>query len=185
MKKVFLALIFAAACAFGASAQKFALVDMEYILKNIPAYEMANEQLNQVSTRWQKEVETKAKEAETLYKNYQADMVFLTDEQKKKKEEESFDFDSEDGEEKATRNYVPLNFEKAGEKVTVFVSKAGDVFEKTVDMVKQKVSGANAEDDDYVLDEGDDDFDVESLDLDDETPVAVVEDILADDTDAQ
>ena len=80
MKKVFLALIFAAACAFGASAQKFALVDMEYILKNIPAYEMANEQLNQVSTRWQKEVETKAKEAETLYKNYQADMVFLTDE---------------------------------------------------------------------------------------------------------
>ena len=88
MKKVFLALIFAAACAFGASAQKFALVDMEYILKNIPAYEMANEQLNQVSTRWQKEVETKAKEAETLYKNYQADMVFLTDEQKKKKEDE-------------------------------------------------------------------------------------------------
>lgn len=88
MKKVFLALIFAAACAFGASAQKFALVDMEYILKNIPAYEMANEQLTQVSTRWQKEVETKAKEAETLYKNYQADMVFLTDEQKKKKEEE-------------------------------------------------------------------------------------------------
>lgn len=105
---------------------------------------------------------------------------------KKKKEEEAFDFDSEDGDsEGASRKYVPLNFEKAGEKVTVFVSKAGDVFEKTVDMVKQKVSGANAEDDDYVLDEGDDDFDVESLDLDDETPVAVVEDILADDTDAQ
>ena len=88
MKKVFLALIFAAACAFGASAQKFALVDMEYILKNIPAYEMANEQLNQLSQRWQKEVEAKFKEAETVYKNYQADMVFLTDEQKKKKEEE-------------------------------------------------------------------------------------------------
>lgn len=105
---------------------------------------------------------------------------------KKKKEEEAFDFDSEDGDSEGTsRKYVPLNFEKAGEKVTVFVSKAGDVFEKTVDMVKQKVSGANTEDDDYVLDEGDDDFDVESLDLDDETPVAVVEDILADDTDAQ
>ena len=105
---------------------------------------------------------------------------------KKKKEEEAFDFDSEDGDsEGTTRKYVPLNFEKAGEKVTVFVSKAGDVFEKTVDMVKQKVTGSNAEDDDYVLDEGDDDFDVESLDLDDETPVAVVEDILADDTDAQ
>ena len=104
---------------------------------------------------------------------------------KKKKEEESFDFDSEDGEEKATRNYVPLNFEKAGEKVTVFVSKAGDVLEKTVDMVKQKVSGTSTETEDDYLGEGDEDFDVESLDLDDETPVEVVEDILSDDTDTQ
>lgn len=68
-------------------AQKYALVDMEYILRNIPQYEMANEQLNQVSLRWQKEVEAKSKEAETLYKNYQSDMVFLTDEQKKEKEQ--------------------------------------------------------------------------------------------------
>ncbi len=88
MKKIALLLVCTFACAFGTYAQKFALVDMEYILKNIPSYEMANEQLNQVSQRWQKEVETKAKEAETLYKNFQADMVFLTDEQKKKKEEE-------------------------------------------------------------------------------------------------
>ncbi len=78
----------AIAIAFGASAQKFALIDMEYILKNIPAYEMANEQLNQISQRWQKEVEAKANEAQTMYKNYQSDMVFLTDEQKTKKEAE-------------------------------------------------------------------------------------------------
>ena len=39
-----------------AAAQKFALVDMEYILRNVPSYEMANEQLNQVSQRWEKEV---------------------------------------------------------------------------------------------------------------------------------
>lgn len=78
----------AIAFAFGASAQKFALIDMEYILKNIPAYEMANEQLNQISQRWQKEVEAKATEAQTMYKNYQSDMVFLTDEQKTKKEAE-------------------------------------------------------------------------------------------------
>ncbi|MBQ7041300.1 MAG: OmpH family outer membrane protein [Muribaculaceae bacterium] len=88
MKKLVISFLFVIACTIGAYAQKFALVDMEYILKNIPSYEMANEQLNQVSLRWQKEVETKAKEAETLYKNFQADMVFLTDEQKKKKEEE-------------------------------------------------------------------------------------------------
>lgn len=88
MIKIAFSLLFVIACTVGAYAQKFALVDMEYILKNIPSYEMANEQLNQVSLRWQKEVEAKAKEAETLYKNFQADMVFLTDEQKKKKEEE-------------------------------------------------------------------------------------------------
>ena len=88
MKKLTLTLLLVLATTIGAMAQKFALVDMEYILKNVPSYEMANEQLNQVSQRWQKEVENKAKEAETLYKNYQADMVFLTDDQKKKKEEE-------------------------------------------------------------------------------------------------
>ena len=88
MKRILTAMIVMAAFSFSASAQKFALVDMEYILKNIPAYEMANEQLNQVSLRWQKEVDDLAKEAQTLYKNFQSDMVFLTDEQKKTKEEE-------------------------------------------------------------------------------------------------
>ncbi|WP_289697037.1 OmpH family outer membrane protein [uncultured Duncaniella sp.] len=86
MKKIFLTLALVLACFAGASAQKFALVDMDYILSNVPAYEMANEQLNQISQRWQKEVESVAKEAETLYKNYQNEMVFLTDDQKKKRE---------------------------------------------------------------------------------------------------
>ena len=86
MKKIILALVAVAATSFGASAQKFALVDMEYILKNIPAYEMANEQLNQQSQRWQREVDELKKESDAMYKNYQSDMVFLTDEQKKKKE---------------------------------------------------------------------------------------------------
>ena len=49
--------------ALTASAQKFALLDMEYILKNIPAYERANEQLNQVSKKWQAEVEALNTEA--------------------------------------------------------------------------------------------------------------------------
>ena len=49
---------------------------------------MANEQLNQISQRWQKEVESKATEAQNLYKNFQSEMVFMTDEQKTKKEAE-------------------------------------------------------------------------------------------------
>lgn len=88
MKKILMIAVLAIAGVLGASAQKFALVDMEYVLANIPAYEMANEQINQLSLRWQKEVEAKVKEAETLYKNYQSEMVFLTDDQKRKKEEE-------------------------------------------------------------------------------------------------
>ena len=88
MKKIFITLVVAVVATLSASAQKFALVDMEYILRNVPAYEMANEQLNQVSLRWEKEVNEVTKEAETMYKNYQADMVFLTDDQKKKREEE-------------------------------------------------------------------------------------------------
>lgn len=88
MKKLAVLLIAVVAGFATANAQKFALVDMEYVLKNIPAYEMANEQLNQVSQRWQREVDDLKKEADTMYKNYQADMVFLTDEQKKKKEAE-------------------------------------------------------------------------------------------------
>lgn len=88
MKKILIALCFVAAAAFGASAQKFALVNMDYVLRNLPDYEMANEQLNQVSQRWEKEIVALQKEAETMYKNYQADMVFLTDDQKKKREEE-------------------------------------------------------------------------------------------------
>lgn len=86
MKKLFIASILAIAAVFGANAQKFALVDMDYVLRNVPAYEMANEQLNQVSLRWEKEVNEVSKSAETMYKNYQADMVFLTDDQKKKRE---------------------------------------------------------------------------------------------------
>lgn len=87
MKKIFILAVIAIAATFGANAQKFALVDMDYVLRNVPAYEMANEQLNQVSQRWEKEVIELSKEAETMYKNYQADMVFLTDDQKKKREE--------------------------------------------------------------------------------------------------
>ena len=68
-------------------AQKFVLVDMDYILKNIPAYERANEQLNQVSKKWQAEVDVLTTEAQTLYKNYQSEAVFLSEEQKTKREE--------------------------------------------------------------------------------------------------
>ena len=74
--------------ALGMSAQKFALIDMEYILKNIPAYERANEQLSQVAKKWQAEVDAIGTEVQTMYKNYQNESVFLSQEQKKARQEE-------------------------------------------------------------------------------------------------
>ncbi len=88
MKKLIFSIAIALIASIGAYAQKFALVDMDYILRNVPSYEMANEQLNQVSQRWEREVTELSKEAETMYKNYQSEMVFLTDDQKKAREEE-------------------------------------------------------------------------------------------------
>ena len=70
------------------TAQKFALIDMEYILKNIPQYEMTNEQLSQLSERWQGEVEKLQQEAQTMYKNYQSDLVFLSAEMSSKRQDE-------------------------------------------------------------------------------------------------
>lgn len=87
MKKILLMSLMCLA-ALSMSAQKFALVDMEYILKNIPAYERANEQLTQVSKKWQAEVEALNTEASTMYKNYQNEVVFLSQEQKKAHQEE-------------------------------------------------------------------------------------------------
>ena len=85
MKKAILLSLLFVACAFTASAQKFALIDMEYILKNIPAYEQANNQLNQASQQYQAEIEAKAKEAEALYKDYQKTASSLSAAQKSPK----------------------------------------------------------------------------------------------------
>jgi outer membrane protein len=88
MKKLIVTFCFLSVFTWLSSAQKFATVDMSYILKNIPAYETANEQINQVSKKWQSEVEALQKEAETMYKNYQTELVFMSEDMKKKREEE-------------------------------------------------------------------------------------------------
>lgn len=86
MKRHLILIIAIFACAISSFAQKYAMVDMEYVLRNIPSYEMANEQLNQLSLRYQREVEAVGKEAETMYQNFLADKVFMTDDQIKASE---------------------------------------------------------------------------------------------------
>ena len=86
MKKlIMMTLLLASAATM--SAQKFALVDMDFIFKSIPAYERANEQLSQVSKKWQAEVDALTTEAQTMYKNYQNEVVFLSAEQKKSRQD--------------------------------------------------------------------------------------------------
>lgn len=70
-----------------AHAQKYALVDMEYILSNIPAYQRANLQLNILSKTWQAEVEALNKEASQLYQDYQNEAPKLSQEAKKSKQD--------------------------------------------------------------------------------------------------
>ena len=84
MKKVALILL-ALGCWMGMSAQKFAVVDMDYVLNQIPSYETAKEQLEQVSKKWQREVETLEAEARVMQKNYETEIVFLSDEMKKQR----------------------------------------------------------------------------------------------------
>ena len=88
MKKLIISLCLLAGMAFGLNAQKFAMVDMEYIMKNIPSYETANDQLTQISKKWQSEVDIQMQEVQKMYKNYQTELVFLSDDMKSKREEE-------------------------------------------------------------------------------------------------
>ena len=94
IKKILIALTLLAS-ATQMQAQKFALIDLEYILSNIPAYERANEQLNQTSKAWQNEIEAISNEAATLYKNYQNESVFLSEAQKKEREQAIVDKEKE------------------------------------------------------------------------------------------
>ncbi|MDD2298510.1 MAG: OmpH family outer membrane protein [Fermentimonas sp.] len=67
-------------------AQQYALIDMEYILKRIPAYENANEQLEAMSKEWQAVVDAEVEEVNAMYKKYQSDLTFLSGEEKTKRE---------------------------------------------------------------------------------------------------
>ncbi len=88
MRKVFLLSIAVLGMSIGIKAQKFAYIDSEYILKNIPAYEAAKQQLDQYAAEWQKEIEKYYAEIDKMYKDYQSEKVLMTEDMKKKREDE-------------------------------------------------------------------------------------------------
>lgn len=68
-------------------AQKYGFIDSGYILENIPAYRAAQEQLNQLSTQYQKELESMHAEIEQMYQDFQAESVLLSEDMKRKRED--------------------------------------------------------------------------------------------------
>lgn len=108
MKKIFLIgfLVFAG---FGAFAQKFAYVETDYILKHLPAYKSAQDQLNVQSQQWQKQVDADFAAIDKMYKAYQADQVLLTDDMRKRRENDIIE------KEKAVKEFQRQKFGPEGE----------------------------------------------------------------------
>lgn len=90
MKKIFLAVAISLSSFVFAQNQaaKFGYVDTDYIMSQIPEYKAAQTELDKTSVQWQKEIETRYLEIDKLYKAYQADAILLTDDMKKKRENE-------------------------------------------------------------------------------------------------
>ena len=91
MKKYLLIALLAFVAFAPITAQKHfsvAYVDIQYILKNLPQYETANEQLNMISKRWQKDIDAAQNEAKVLATNYQTEQIFLSADMKERREAE-------------------------------------------------------------------------------------------------
>ena len=86
MKKTLLFIGLFFAFALGSYAQKYALVDTEYILKHIPEYDMANQEMESAGELWQSEIEAMQKEVQDMYKTYQANVGSLSASEKTKRE---------------------------------------------------------------------------------------------------
>ena len=94
MKKAVLTLLIAA-FAVSANAQRFGYVDTEYILENIPEYKNKQNELDEISVQWQQEIEAMYAEIDRMYKDYQAEQILLTDDMKRKREEQIIEKEKE------------------------------------------------------------------------------------------
>lgn len=90
MKKILVLAISALIFVCTASAQRYAIVDSKYILDKMPEYKEAQQKLDQFSEQWQKDIDEKQVSLDNMYKNFEAEQVMLSDELKKKREDELF-----------------------------------------------------------------------------------------------
>ena len=94
IKNFILSALFIAAM-LGSNAQRYAIIDSKYILQKLPEYKTAQQRLDQFSEQWQQEIDRKSAELDKAYKNYDAEQVMLSDELKKKREDELFNKEKE------------------------------------------------------------------------------------------
>ena len=78
-----------------AAAQRYAVVDTKYILEKMPDYKAAQKQLDQISAQWQKEIDDKQVILDKMYKDYEGEQAMLSDDLKKKREDELFNHEKE------------------------------------------------------------------------------------------
>jgi outer membrane protein len=89
MKKLFILIAFVFALA-AVQAQRYGIVDSKYILDKIPDYKDAQKKLDQFSGQWQKEIDDRQSALDKMYKDFEAEQVMLSDELKKRREDELF-----------------------------------------------------------------------------------------------
>ena len=121
MKKLLL-IVLVSTFAIGSAisqSQKFAYVDTDYILKNIPSYQAAQAQLDKISVDWQKEIENIYAQVDKLYKDFQAEKVLLTEEMKTKRE-----------------NDIVNKEKEAKDLQKKYFGKEGDLYKKRQELVK-------------------------------------------------
>ena len=90
MKKISLIIFGLILFGAAASAQKYAIIDTRYILDKMPDYTQAQKQLDGIAADWQKDIDTKQAGLDKMYKDYEAEQVMLSDELKKKREDQLF-----------------------------------------------------------------------------------------------
>ena len=90
MKKILFVAIAAMLVSIAGVAQRYAIVDSKYILDKLPEYKDAQTKLDQFSVQWQKDIDDKQQSLDKMYKNFEAEQVMLSDELKKKREDELF-----------------------------------------------------------------------------------------------
>lgn len=95
MKKLLFIVVSVLLTSATVSAQRYAIIDTKYILDKMPEYKDADKRLAQTSEQWQKEIDDKQGQLNQMYHNYDAEQFMLSDDLKKKREDQLFNSEKE------------------------------------------------------------------------------------------